>query len=133
MADLRKNWRMSENIVDIAGSPSGPAKQLSQRRGDSPVWIRAPKRGPEYYTGLTRPKLYELAAKGRIRSVSIREPGKLRGTRLFQLQSILAFIESHCEPTNEPTVTKGATKQPPLRRRPVPRRGSTQMGDPKTL
>ena len=41
-------------------------------------------------------KLYELAGKGAIRSVSIREPGQVRGTRLFNLASILAFIEK-CE------------------------------------
>jgi hypothetical protein len=60
------------------------------------VWIRAPKSGPEHYSGFTRSKLYELDAKGRIRSASIREAGQVKGTRLFNLQSILDFIES-CE------------------------------------
>jgi hypothetical protein len=67
------------------------------------VWIRAPKGGPEYYSGFTRSKLYELDAKGRIRSTSIREPGQVKGTRLFNLQSILDFIES-CE-TGQKTIT----------------------------
>ncbi len=60
------------------------------------MWIRAPKSGPEHYTGFTRSKLYELDAKEKIRSTSIREPGQVKGTRLFNLQSILDFIES-CE------------------------------------
>ena len=34
--------------------------------------------------------------KGLIRSVSIREPGRIKGVRLFHLASILAFIE-RCE------------------------------------
>jgi hypothetical protein len=67
---------------------------LDDRHGMLPVWIRAPKSGPEHYTGFTRSKLYELDAKGKIRSTSIREPGQIRGTRLFNLRSILDFIES---------------------------------------
>jgi hypothetical protein len=68
---------------------------LNDRIGPIPVWIRAPKSGAETYTGLTRSFLYQLAAQGLIRTVSIREPGKERGCRLFYLQSILAFIEKH--------------------------------------
>jgi hypothetical protein len=59
-----------------------------------PVWIRSPKSGPEFYTGFSRAKLYEGAAAGHFRSVSIREPGQLKGTRLFHLASILDFIET---------------------------------------
>jgi hypothetical protein len=69
---------------------------LSERQGTLPVWIRSPKSGPEFYSGFSRSKLYEQAKKRRIRSVSIREPGQLKGTRLFNLSSILAFIEE-CE------------------------------------
>jgi len=68
---------------------------LNDRIGPIPVWIRAPKTGAETYTGLTRSFLYQLAAQGLIRTVSIREPGKERGCRLFHLQSILGFIERH--------------------------------------
>jgi hypothetical protein len=59
-----------------------------------PFWIRAPVKGPEYYTGFSRSKLYELAQHGKILSVSIREAGQQSGTRLFELKSILTFIES---------------------------------------
>ena len=59
-----------------------------------PVWIRAPKEGPEYWTGFSRAKLYELARDKKIRSVSIREHGQKKGTRLFELESILALIDS---------------------------------------
>ena len=57
-----------------------------------PVWIRCPVRGTEHFTGLRRGYLYALAGQRKIRSVSIRAPGKVRGTRLFHLASILAFI-----------------------------------------
>lgn len=68
---------------------------LNDRIGHLPVWVRAPKTGAETYTGLTRSFLYQIASQGLIRTVSIREPGKERGCRLFHLQSILAFIEKH--------------------------------------
>jgi len=61
-----------------------------------PVWVRAPARGPEFFSGFSRAKLYELHGKGKIRSVSIREPGAVRGTRLFELKSITDYIEQ-CE------------------------------------
>jgi hypothetical protein len=69
---------------------------LRDRNGNLPVYIRSPKSGTEFYTGLSRAKLYELASAGKIRSVSIREPGQTKGTRLFLLASIFSFIES-CE------------------------------------
>jgi hypothetical protein len=72
------------------------AQLATEREGNLPVWVRAPKCGHEFYSGCTRPKLYEWAAKGFIRSVSIREPGRIKGVRLFHLASILAFIE-RCE------------------------------------
>ncbi|MEY4387966.1 MAG: hypothetical protein RLY20_3249 [Verrucomicrobiota bacterium] len=70
--------------------------QMSERDGALPVWVRAPKRGHEFFSGCSRPKLYEWAGKNFIRSVSIREPGRIKGVRLFHLASILAFIEQ-CE------------------------------------
>jgi len=73
-----------------------PAELLAERDDVLPVWVRAPKRGHEFYSGCSRPKLYDWAGKGFIRSVSIREPGKIKGVRLFHLASILNFIE-RCE------------------------------------
>jgi hypothetical protein len=69
---------------------------LGDREGTLPVWVRSPKSGVERHSGFSRSKLYELAGNGRIRSVSIREPGQIKGTRLFHLESILAYIEK-CE------------------------------------
>jgi hypothetical protein len=76
---------------------SPQAKELLQDKFNGlPVWIRSPKQGVEFYSGFSRAKLYELAGTGAIRSVSIREAGQVKGTRLFNLASILAFIEK-CE------------------------------------
>lgn len=83
---------------DVQGSRacSHARELLTDRIGALPVWIRAPKGGPEHYTGFSRSKLYELYSRGKIESRSIREPGQIRGTRLFNLRSILDFIEG-CE------------------------------------
>ncbi len=75
---------------------SRAAELAAERDGHLPVWVRAPKCGHEFYSGCSRAKLYEWTAKGFIRSVSIREPGQIKGVRLFHLASILAFIE-RCE------------------------------------
>ena len=61
-----------------------------------PEWVRSPKQGVEFYTGFSRARLYQGAADGDFRSVSIRKPGQVKGTRLFHLQSILDFI-AKCE------------------------------------
>lgn len=83
--------RRSERVNDLLYDYDGPL----------PVWIRAPKRGPEYFSGFSRAKLYSLHWQGKIQSRSIREPGLIRGTRLFNLRSILEFIET-CG-TDDPT------------------------------
>lgn len=66
---------------------------MKERDGLLPVWIRAPKSGPEHYCGLSRAKLYELTSAGRIRSISLREPGQVKGVRLFHLASVLTYLE----------------------------------------
>jgi hypothetical protein len=85
--------------------PEKARELLNDQSNGLPVWIRAPKNGVEFYCGFSRAKLYEGAGKGHFRSVSIREPGQVKGTRLFHLQSILDFIEK-CE---QGAVTGGTT------------------------
>ena len=68
---------------------------LEERDGKLPVWVRAPSKGPEHYSGLSKPVLYNLASEGKIRSKCLKtDPGKSRGIRLFQLSTILTFIDS---------------------------------------
>jgi len=67
---------------------------LTDRLAGLPVWVRPPRNSlQEFYTGLSRAKLYELASTGRIKSRSLREEGQTKGTRLFNLKSVLDFIE----------------------------------------
>ena len=76
--------------------PAKARELLQDQSNGRPVWIRPPKNGVEFYSGFSRAKLYEGAADGNFRSVSIRKSGQTKGTRLFNLQSILDFIE-RCE------------------------------------
>ena len=88
---------MGSNAPQTTRPVPAKARELLQDQAKGlPVWIRPPKTGVEFYSGFSRAKLYEGAGKGHFRSVSIRQPGQVKGTRLFHLASILAFIEK-CE------------------------------------
>jgi hypothetical protein len=76
--------------------PTKARELLNDQANGLPVWIRSPKQGVEFYTGFSRARLYQGAADGDFRSISIRKPGMVKGTRLFHLQSILDFI-ARCE------------------------------------
>lgn len=104
MKNSSKTGGNTQTMIALDAAPASAATSrrqirvnelLSERQGSLPVWIRSPKFGTEFYCGFSRSKLYEEAAKGHIRSVSIREPGQIKGTRLFELASILRFIEKY--------------------------------------
>ena len=57
----------------------------------------ADHKGVRLLFGLSRAHAYALAKEGKIRSVSIRKPGALRGKRLFQCASIRAFLKKCAE------------------------------------
>jgi len=79
---------------------------LLERDRGLPIWIRSPKSGSEHYTGFSRAKLYALTAEGSIQSVSIRDSGAVKGTRLFKLSSILDFIEKSAVAANGEELSK---------------------------
>jgi hypothetical protein len=47
--------------------------------------------------GLSRSSAYNLAAEGKIRTVSLRRPGTIRGRRLFDCASIRKFLNAHVQ------------------------------------
>ncbi len=57
-----------------------------------PVWIRLPDLMRLY--GLSRTKAIQLSNEGKIQSVSLREEGMSKATRLFNVASLESFIES---------------------------------------
>lgn len=58
-----------------------------------PEFVRMPtNKGLCPYTGLSRSFLYGLAAEGKIRTISLRRRGTMRGVRLIDLGSLLTYI-----------------------------------------
>lgn len=66
-------------------------------------WLRD-KQAVAIYN-ISRTKLWQLQKAGKIRSVSLTEPGMTRATRLFDAKSIEAYIESFL-PENQKTQTE---------------------------
>jgi len=62
----------------------------------NPRWLRIP--GAVKYSGLSRSRLYELLAEGRIKSICLKShTGAVRGVRLIDRESIDLFMESLLE------------------------------------
>jgi hypothetical protein len=57
-----------------------------------PEWVDA--RRANHLFSLCKSTLYRLADEGKIRTVSLRDRGKLRGKRLFSTASIQLLLES---------------------------------------
>jgi len=53
------------------------------------------------YFGLKQSLLYRLLAEGKIRGVSIRQRGKTRGRRLFDVDSVRQFLNSQVDKEGE--------------------------------
>ena len=56
-----------------------------------PEWLRIPSAVKIF--GISRTKLYELIGKQKIKSVSLRERGQIRGTRLLSYDSIMKYLD----------------------------------------
>jgi len=57
-----------------------------------PEWMRVKEACA--YSRVSKPKLYDLTNRGLIKSVSLRERGMVRGTRLVSSDSLRTFLES---------------------------------------
>ncbi|MAS92603.1 MAG: hypothetical protein CMO55_05345 [Verrucomicrobiales bacterium] len=61
-------------------------------RIEDKLWLRVSE--AVQITSISRSKLYELIKEGKIRSSCLRESYQVRGTRLIDRASLLAYIES---------------------------------------
>jgi hypothetical protein len=68
-------------------TPAGTAPAV-----DHPEWLRV--REACDYSRLSKAKLYQILNRGLIKSVSLRERGMIRGTRLISFDSLRDFLES---------------------------------------
>ena len=57
-----------------------------------PEWLRVKEACD--YSRLSKPKLYDLLNRQLIKSVSLRERGQIKGTRLVSFESLRRFLES---------------------------------------
>lgn len=73
----------NEPHTDAGAPPQGGLK---------PEWIR-PKDVPRFF-GLGRTAVYELLAKNKVRSVSMRKRGQRHGARLISYDSLKNYLES---------------------------------------
>ena len=97
MSDL--SGRQSGNTTAPVAAPASAASTPSERE-----FLRLPKSGQCPITGLTRSKLYDLISpsedngfKPPVKSVSLRKPGQIKGTRLIVLQSLLDYLYGEVE------------------------------------
>ena len=71
---------MNTNLSDINDQPI------------KPVWITVKNAG--ILTSLSKPAIYDLMNSGVIKNFSLRERGKIKGSRRILLESLLDFLES---------------------------------------
>ncbi len=75
----------------ITSTPQSAGGTL--KTAEIPEWIRLPRPGEhEPRTGLTRSVIGRLCAEGKIKSITLRERGKVRGCRLVSLESLLSYL-----------------------------------------
>jgi len=55
----------------------------------------ADAKGIKQIFGLSKSYLYELIDRGKIRSVSLRQKGSLRGKRLFDVESVRQYLRAN--------------------------------------
>ena len=85
-------------------TPDVLAQIESLRQLERPEFVRLPRGGNEHFSGLTRSKLNALVlpcpennGKPPVRSVCLRQPGRIKGVRLIHLQSLLDYLRSQLE------------------------------------
>jgi hypothetical protein len=78
----------------------------------NPRWLRIPS--AVKYSGLSRSRLYELFAKGQIKSICLKShTGALRGVRLVDRESIDLFMESVQEVVSRRTAAEACEASAP--------------------
>jgi hypothetical protein len=89
---------MSKNVIHSGEHPitTVPLTKATVRASNvDPEFVDIPTLQARW--GIKRSLAYQLIADGRIRSVSLRRVGKLRGKRLFDVSSIRAFLRAQME------------------------------------
>jgi excisionase family DNA binding protein len=67
-------------------------KTTTQNESLPKEWLRVSEACQ--YSRLSKPTLYNLLNRGLVKSVSLRERGQIKGTRLISFDSLRGFLES---------------------------------------
>jgi hypothetical protein len=83
---LQMPVELSDNTNNLTDSPIEPGRFLT------PEFLDVDQ--VRIYFGIKQSLLYRLLAENKIRAVSIRQRGKTRGRRLFDVASIRSFLNA---------------------------------------
>jgi excisionase family DNA binding protein len=75
-------------------------REVRSARAVKPHWLTIP--AAVHYSSVSRSKIYEKIESGEIRSVCLREPDSMRGTRLINKASLDAYLSKHENLKSEP-------------------------------
>ena len=91
--EVSTNWVRGGQVAD-ATVRATPAKSVAS----IPEFVEVPRPGQVCpWSGLRRGMIFQLIRQGRIRSVCLRQPGRLRGKRLVHLPSVLELLRRNME------------------------------------
>jgi len=89
MANLIKSGEHRAITVPLIGGAVRPSQHIEPEFVDC--------KGLEAGWGIRRSLAYQLLADGKIRGVSLRRRGRLRGKRLFDVASVRQFLHSQMD------------------------------------
>ena len=85
------------NIDSFIKTKLGEGQSASDLK---PIWIRLPQVTGCY--GISRSKAYQLANEAKVVTSSLHEQGQTKGTKLFNVESLEAYINSFIKSNNQP-------------------------------
>ena len=99
MASLGARENEYAPLMNTDSIPTAPHRDSAHESSElKPEWLRMPEAVRIF--GISRAKLYDLIAKGRIKSVSLRERGQTKGTRLLSYDALHDYLEKLSDKQN---------------------------------
>ena len=84
---MKARWKKSYDLSMPITSPIPTGEALPKE------WLRIKE--AVAWSGISKPALYGLMARGVIRNSSLRQRGQIKGTRLISFDSLRAFLEAN--------------------------------------
>jgi len=101
---MTKSYTSTGGQTGTTTAPNAAPVVVAATPNCLPEFIRLPKLGRCPFSGLSRAKIYSLILphedndfRPPVKSVSLRKPGQIKGTRLVVLESLLAYLRDEVE------------------------------------